>query len=99
MEQLDSNILKKQELLKIEIIQKNYDKDLFLEYCISRKENGDDLNNWTIEELENTISLFKESQMKENQNKKEKETNQVTKEEINIDIEKIKTFVINIVKI
>jgi hypothetical protein len=47
----DQNLILKQELLKTEIIGKNYDKELFLEYCISQKENGDDLNSWNIDEL------------------------------------------------
>ena len=39
----------KQEYLKNEIIGKNLDQNKFLDFCISQKENGDDLNNWTFE--------------------------------------------------
>ena len=51
----------KQELLKVEIIDKNLDQMKFLQYCISQKENGDDLNNWTLEELKTCVSNFQES--------------------------------------
>ena len=64
--------LKKQELLKKEIIDKNLDKDSFLDFCISKKDNGDDLDNWTLEELRNTIAEFSKA---ENQPKQTKEKN------------------------
>ena len=51
----------KQQLLKSEILDKNLDQIKFLEYCISQKENGDDLNNWTIEELRTCINKFQEN--------------------------------------
>ena len=51
----------KQQLLKAEILDKNYDQMKFLEYCTSQKENGDDLNNWTIEELKTCVNNFQES--------------------------------------
>ncbi len=50
--------IKKQELLKKEIIDKNLDKDSFLDFCISKKENGDDLDKWSLEELKETIDEF-----------------------------------------
>ena len=48
----------KQELLKSEIIAKNYDGQKFLEYCINLKENGDDMNNWTYDELKSVVLNF-----------------------------------------
>ena len=36
---------KKQDLLKNEIIDKNYDKTAFINFCMNKKKNGDDLNN------------------------------------------------------
>ena len=46
---------KKQELLQKEIIDKNYDKTAFINFCMSKKDNGDDLNNWTYEELSSVV--------------------------------------------
>ena len=51
----------KQELLKTEILDKNLDQMKFLQFCISQKENGDDLNNWTLEELKTCVNDFQES--------------------------------------
>ena len=48
----------KQDLLKSEILDKNYDKDKFVDYCMSLKDNGDDLNFWEFEELEEVIKNF-----------------------------------------
>ena len=48
----------KQELLKAEIIAKNYDGQEFLKYCIKLRENGDDMNNWTYEELKLVVQNF-----------------------------------------
>ena len=51
----------KQQLLKEEILDKNFDQMKFLQYCTSQKENGDDLNNWTIEELKTCVNNFQEN--------------------------------------
>ena len=48
----------KQNLLQVEIIEKNYDKTAFINFCMSKKENGDDLNNWTLEELTQVVQEF-----------------------------------------
>ena len=67
---------KKQELLKTEILDKNLDKDLFLEFCIKKKENGDDLDNWNLDELQQTILEYKnldaENKIKSSKDKKKK---------------------------
>ena len=48
----------KQQFLKAEIIDKKLDQNKFLDFCISQKENGDDLNNWTFEELKLCVQNF-----------------------------------------
>ena len=47
----NDEFLQKQNLLQSEIIEKNYDKTALINFCLSRKDNRDDLNNWTLEEL------------------------------------------------
>jgi hypothetical protein len=96
----DDLITKKQELLKKEIIDNNLDKDIFLDYCISKKENGDDLDCWTIEELESIINEFKQSlekskQSKSNEiiNKDIKESKDKESEDLKVEVEKIKVYV------
>ena len=58
----DEEIQAKQTLLQTEIIEKNYDKTAFINFCLSKKENGDDLNNWTLEELTEIVREFVNSQ-------------------------------------
>ena len=60
-----NDILEKQALIKNNILDKHFDKDQFFSYCMSKKpENGDDLKNWTIEELSSIINSFVEEQNK-----------------------------------
>ena len=54
----EEQFAKKQELLQKEIIEKNYDKTAFINFCMSKKENGDDLNMWTLEDLTNVVQEF-----------------------------------------
>ena len=50
----------KQSYLRKEILEKNYDANLFLEFLITKKgEIASDINNWTIEELKVVVSEFK----------------------------------------
>ena len=58
----DEEIQAKQTLLQSEIIEKNYDKTAFINFCLSKKENGDDLNNWTFDELKEIVSEFVSTQ-------------------------------------
>ena len=70
----DEEIQAKQTLLQTEIIEKNYDKTAFINFCLSKKENGDDLNNWTLEELTEIVHEFVNSQ---NQAQSETKTEEV----------------------
>ena len=86
---MDDEKLSKQKLLKSEILDNGYDQSEFIEFCMQRKKDGDDLNNWTIEELKNVIKDFitkinhdnlkekknKEIIQKESLEEKEKENN------------------------
>ena len=62
MEENMEEIQAKQALLQTEIIEKNYDKTAFINFCLSKKENGDDLNNWTLDELKEIVNEFVNSQ-------------------------------------
>ena len=54
----DNEIQLKQSLLQSEIIEKNYDKLAFIDFCLGKKENGDDLNSWTLDELREITKEF-----------------------------------------
>ena len=61
----EQDIEMKQNLIKSTIIDKNYDKNAFFNFCMNKKkEGGDDLDNWTIEELNSVINEFIEEQNK-----------------------------------
>ena len=85
----------KQELLKNEIIAKNYDGQKFLQYCINLKENGDDMNNWTYDELKLVVEKFKADYYNKTEKPKEQikkeinKENKKNKEDDNIEIEKL----------
>ena len=73
----------KQELLKAEIITKNYEGQKFLEYCMNLKENGDDMNNWTYDELKSVVENFKadyDTKKEKEKEEKNKIINQEKKE-------------------
>ena len=54
----EDEISKKQNLLNMEIVDKNYDQNEFINFCLSKKENGDDLNSWTYDELLGVVHEF-----------------------------------------
>ena len=60
------------ELLQKEIIDKNLDKNSFVNYCLRKKENGDDLNVWTLEELKQLIQDFVNSKAAKSVDDKDK---------------------------
>ena len=54
----EEDLIKKQQLLQREIIDKDLDKEKFMQLCLSKKKGGDDLNVWTYEELEQIVKEF-----------------------------------------
>ena len=61
----EQDIETKQQLIKSTIIDKNYDKNAFFNFCMQKKqEGGDDLANWTLDELNDAIKEFTEEQNK-----------------------------------
>ena len=78
-DEINEEIKIKQQLLKKEILEKKYDKTAFINFCLSKKENGDDLNNWTLDELNGIIKEFVEIQ---NETQKEKDLDQVQVEKL-----------------
>ena len=58
----EDNLEQKKQYLTAEIINKNYNVNNFIDYCQKKKENGDDLTNWTLEELKQSVSEFQNEQ-------------------------------------
>ena len=74
-EQQQDQLQLKQSLLQTEIIEKNYDQMEFLNFCTSQKENGDDLNNWSYEELKTCVANFQENVLKKESDTKKSSLN------------------------
>lgn len=55
----DLNKTNKQKFLIAHIIEAGYDANEFSEFLLQEKKDGNDIDNWTIEELETEVSLFK----------------------------------------
>ena len=73
MEDNEQDLHLKQNYLKSEIIDKNINPDKFMNYCLTIKENGDDINSWNFEELKECVANFNELLQKESQEEKENE--------------------------
>ena len=73
-EQINSNnqLKLKEEIIKEEIENNNYNKEQFLKYLSEQKENGNDIQNWSLLELNIQISNFIHS-LNSNNQKEEKE--------------------------
>ena len=75
---MDDEIDAKKELLQKEILEQNYDQNKFIEFCTNKKENGDDLTQWTLDELKIIVKEFIENQKQESpipQNEENPENN------------------------
>lgn len=82
---MSSNIeelrLKKQLYLKTQIIDKSYSAEEFSDFLVSKRENGANIDKWTIDELVNVVNEFK----KVNQPDSDEEVSENQKENQNID--------------
>lgn len=84
MSQEDTQLNLKQEIIKAEILDKNYDKDKFLHFILSKKEHGDDLSKWSLLELNDAIVEFIKMEKGEPKGEEGK------KMDVNVDIEKLR---------
>lgn len=68
---------RKQQYLKDHIISSGFDGDEFANFIESERENGMDIENWTLEELETIVELFKmetDKKLEEEEMKKQTQT-------------------------
>lgn len=61
MENAESLTKQKQTYLRQEIIEKKYDAGAFVEFLAQIKPEGEDLDNWTMEELTDLVTKFQVS--------------------------------------
>ena len=55
---INNKLKLKEEIIKEEIENNNYNKEQFLKYLSEQKENGNDIQNWSLLELNIQISNF-----------------------------------------
>ena len=79
IENNENELSKKQEFLRIEIMDKGFDTELFTENMTKEKgENALELENWTFEELKQFVEKFqKENQILIEQNKNDVDINKI----------------------
>ena len=58
MQESSEELEEKQKYLREEIQEKGYNTETFSDYMAKLKENGTDLNNWTLDELKQVVSSF-----------------------------------------
>lgn len=73
-------------MLQREIVDGNYNKDQFIDYCLALKPYGDDLSQWSYEELKSAVNSFityhqqedlREKQEQQMKNQIQDQTNQM----------------------
>ena len=57
----------KQKLLNQEITNKNYNQVDFINFCLSKRENGDNIDNWTYNELLALVKEFKKNNINQDE--------------------------------
>ena len=90
---MEGDIEQKQNLLKEEILDKQYDQEKFIQFCMSKKSGGDDLSQWTYGELQEIIEEFKRANEgpSENQNPPEESKKENFNDDVQKNIEATKT--------
>ena len=90
----DGDIQAKKDLLQKEIIDRNFNKEQFIDFCSVKKNNGDDLSRWTLSELKEVVNEFVKYHEEENAKLEAKQKmlleSQQRAKEIEVDIERLK---------
>ena len=70
-EDQDEELELKRNLLQKEIVEGNYNKEQFIDYCLALKPYGDDISQWRYDELKATVDSFiayhKQEELREKQ--------------------------------
>ena len=83
------DLSRKKDLLQREIVNGNYNKDQFIDYCLALKPYGDDLSQWSYDELKSAVNSFisyhqqedlKEKQEQEIKNQSQEQRNYMQNE-------------------
>ena len=72
-EKIDDELNIKKDLLQREIVNRNYNKEQFIDYCLAHKPYGDDLSQWSYEELKEIVNSFVSYHQQEDLREKEEQ--------------------------
>ena len=83
-EENTDDLSRKKDLLQREIVNGNYNKDQFIDYCLALKPYGDDLSQWSYDELKSAVNSFISYHQQEDlKEKQEQEINNQSQEQRN----------------
>ena len=96
MENLENDFEIKKKIIQTKIINNNYNKDHFLDFCSAKRSDGENLNRWTISEFEDIVNEYikyhQDDEYKAEERKKEIFFNQRKEKDLNLEIS---SFLIN----
>ena len=88
-----NDLAMKKELLQREIVNGYYNKDQFIDYCLALKPYGDDLSQWSYEELKSAVNSFisyhQQEDLKEKEEQQIKNENQTQRNQMENQINQI----------
>ena len=80
----------KKKIMQTKIINNNYNKDHFLDFCNAKRTDGENLNRWTISEFEDIVNEYlkyhQDVEYKSEERKKEIFFNEKTEKDLNLEI-------------
>ena len=83
----------KQKYLNENILQENYSPEIFIEFLEEKREDGGDVDSWTLEELEEVVLEFKNIIAKQKENPERKNSDEEDVEKMfPTTVQRIKTF-------
>ena len=80
IENYENDLEIKKKIMQLKIINNNYNKDHFLDFCSAKRTDGDNLNRWTISEFQGIIDEYIKYHENENYKKKEIKKKKLKKE-------------------
>ena len=90
MQNSENDLEIKKKILQTKIINNNYNKDHFLDFCNAKRTDGENLNRWTISEFEDIVNEYlkyhQDVEYKSEERKKEIFLNEKTEKDLNLEI-------------
>ncbi len=96
IENYENDLEIKKKIMQLKIINNNYNKDHFLDFCSAKRTDGDNLNRWTISEFQGIVDEYIKYHEDEDYKIKEAQKSKIQNEEkdkkINTEISQIENY-------